>query len=66
MSKLTDKGKRDLNLVNRALNTGDPNAYKELMYLYRDPIYFMLYEKLGDQEIAKDLTVRSPTRFENL
>ena len=59
MSKLTDKGKRDLNLVNRALNTGDPKAYKELMYLYRDPIYFMLYEKLGDQEIAKDLTIEA-------
>ena len=56
---LTDKGKRDLKLINRALKTGDPSAYNELMRLYRDPIYFMLYEKLGDQELAKDLTIEA-------
>lgn len=56
---LTDKGKRDLKLINRALESGDPSAYNELMRLYRDPIYFMLYEKLGDQELAKDLTIEA-------
>ena len=59
MNKLTDKGKRDLKLIQRALKTGDPNAYNQLMKLYRDPIYFMLYEKVGDQEIAKDLTIEA-------
>ena len=29
------------------------------MRLYRDPIYFMLYEKVGDQELAKDLTIEA-------
>jgi RNA polymerase sigma-70 factor (ECF subfamily) len=56
---LTEKGKRDLLLINRALASGDPKAYNELMRLYRDPIYFMLYEKLGDQELAKDLTIEA-------
>ena len=56
---LTEKGKRDLMLVNRALSSGDPKAYNELMRLYRDPIYFMLYEKVGDQELAKDLTIEA-------
>jgi len=56
---LTEKGKRDLKLINRALDTGDPTAYNELMKLYRDPIYFMLYEKVGDQELAKDLTIEA-------
>ena len=56
---LTEKGKRDLKLINSALETGDPKAYNELMKLYRDPIYFMLYEKLGDQELAKDLTIEA-------
>ena len=56
---LSDKGERDLKLINRALETGDPKAYNELMRLYRDPIYFMLYEKLGDQDLAKDLTIES-------
>ena len=58
-NNLTDKGIRDLKLVNRALETGDPTAYNELMKLYRDPLYFMLYEKVGDQELAKDLTIES-------
>ena len=56
---LTEKGKRDLKLINRALENGDPKAYNELMKLYRDPLYFMLYEKVGDQELAKDLTIES-------
>lgn len=56
---LTEKGKRDLILINRALTSGDPKAYNELMRLYRDPIYFMLYEKVGDQELAKDLTIEA-------
>ena len=58
-SKLTDKAERDLKLINRALETGDPHAYSELMKLYRDPLYFMLYEKVNDQEVAKDLTIES-------
>ena len=56
---LTEKGKRDLKLINRALEDGDSTAYNELMKLYRDPLYFMLYEKVGDQELAKDLTIES-------
>ena len=60
MSKnLTEKGQRDLRLINRALESGDPSAYGELMKLYRDPLYFMLYEKVGNQEVAKDLTIES-------
>ena len=58
-NELTKKGKRDLKLVKDALNTGNPAAYSELLRLYRDPIYFMLYEKLNDQELAKDLTIES-------
>ena len=56
---LTEKGERDLKLIKRALNNGDSSAYRELMKLYRDPLYFMLYEKVNDQEIAKDLTIES-------
>ena len=58
-SNLTEKGKRDLKLINKALENGDPNAYSELMRLYRDPLYFMLYEKVSDQEVAKDLTIEA-------
>ena len=58
-ANLTEKGKRDLKLITRALERGDPTAYNELMKLYRDPLYFMLYEKVGDQELAKDLTIET-------
>ena len=59
MSNLTKKGQRDLILVNRALKEGDRMAYNELMKLYRDPLYFMLYEKVNNQEVAKDLTIEA-------
>lgn len=58
-SNLTDKGLRDLKLIKRALDKGDTTAYNELMKLYRDPLYFMLLEKVGDQELAKDLTIEA-------
>ena len=57
--ELSEKGKRDLLLINRALTTGDTKAYNELMRLYRDPLYFMLFEKVGNEEIAKDLTIEA-------
>ena len=58
-TNLSEKGRRDLKLITRALESGDPSAYNELMKLYRDPLYFMLYEKVGDQELAKDLTIEA-------
>jgi len=58
-SNLTAKGQRDLKIIKRALSTGDPKAYNELMKLYRDPLYYMLYEKVGDEELAKDLTIEA-------
>lgn len=56
---LTKKGQRDLKLINRALDSGDPSAYSELLKIYRDPLYFMLYEKVNNQEVAKDLTIEA-------
>tara|TARA_B100000902_G_scaffold139745_1_gene137815 strand:+ start:1470 stop:2072 length:603 start_codon:yes stop_codon:yes gene_type:complete len=58
-NKLTKKGERDLKLIKRALENGDTTAYNDLMKLYRDPIYFMLFEKVGDKELAKDLTIEA-------
>ena len=55
-SHLTDKAKIDLILVQRALENGDPRAFNELMARHRDPVYFMLNEKVnGDKELAKEL-----------
>lgn len=59
MNRLTKKGERDLELIKKALENGDPSAYKELLKLYRDPLYFMLYEKVNNEELAKDLTIEA-------
>ena len=57
--ELTKNGERDWILIQSALETGDPAAYARLMQLYRDPLYFMIYEKISDQDVAKDLTIES-------
>ena len=38
----SEKAKYDFDLVQKALKTGDQNAYAELMDRYRDSIYYML------------------------
>lgn len=58
-NNLTEKGQRDLVLIKSALETGDTKAYTALMQLYRDPIFFMLKEKINNEEIAKDLTIET-------
>ena len=56
---LTDKAKEDLKLIKLALSKGDPRAYNTLMSKYRDPIFFMLYERVNDRELAKELTIEA-------
>jgi len=58
-SNLTEKGQRDLVLIKSALETGDTKAYTKLMQIYRDPIFFMLKEKINNEEVAKDLTIET-------
>lgn len=57
--ELTEKAKEDLILIDNALSKGDPRAYNTLMSKYRDPIFFMLYEKVNDKELAKELTIEA-------
>jgi len=57
--ELTEKAKEDLKLIEKALSNGDPRAYNALMSKYRDPIFFMLYEKVNDKELAKELTIEA-------
>lgn len=56
---LTEKAKEDLVLIKSALETGDARAYNKLMFKYRDPVFFMLYEKVNDKELAKELTIEA-------
>ena len=57
-NKLSDKGKRDLILVERALN-GDQVAYASLMDMYRESIYFMMLKMVRKEEDADDLTIEA-------
>jgi RNA polymerase sigma-70 factor (ECF subfamily) len=56
---LTDKGIRDFNLVQRAIDLGDQKAYAELMKNYRDSLYFMLLKMTNNPHDAEDLTIEA-------
>ncbi|SRR5690554_1464015 len=63
---LSEKGKYDLALVNRAVE-GDQKAYAELMSRYRDAIYFMLLKMINNKTDAEDLTIEAFGKaFKNL
>lgn len=55
---LSDKGKRDLVLVEQALN-GDQLAYGDLMERYRESIYFMMLKMVRTEDDAEDLTIEA-------
>jgi DNA-directed RNA polymerase specialized sigma24 family protein len=56
---LSEKALYDYNLVRKALDTGDQNAYAELMERYRDSIYFMLLKMVNNKDDADDLTIEA-------
>jgi len=56
--KLSDKGKRDLILIERALN-GDQLAYAKLMEMYRESIYYMMLKMVRKEDDAEDLTIEA-------
>jgi len=55
---LSEKGKKDLMLVEKALNGSQP-AYAELMTKYRESIYFMMLKMVSKEEDAEDLTIEA-------
>ena len=57
-NKLSDKGKRDLALVEKALN-GDQLAYADLMEMYRESIYYMMLKMVRTEDDAEDLTIEA-------
>ncbi len=66
-TKLTSKGQRDFQLVRRALEKSDQQAYAELLKNYRDSLYFMMLKMTGDPVEADDLTMEAFGKaFQNL
>ena len=57
-NNLSDKGKRDLALVEKALN-GDQMSYGQLMEMYRESIYFMMLKMVRSDDDAEDLTIEA-------
>jgi RNA polymerase sigma factor (sigma-70 family) len=58
-SNLSEKGKYDYALVQRALNDKDQRAYAELMERYRESIFYMLLKMVNDSDDADDLTIEA-------
>jgi RNA polymerase sigma factor (sigma-70 family) len=56
---LTDKARRDYELVQLAIEQGDQKAYAELLNNYRDSLYFMLLKMTNNQTDAEDLTIEA-------
>lgn len=55
---LSEKGKKDLSVVNRAKD-GDQAAFAELLNRYRESVYFMLLKMVKDPTEAEDLTIEA-------
>ncbi len=56
---LTEKAQRDLELVHRARDKGDQQAYAELMKNYRDTVFYMLLKMTNNADDAEDLTIEA-------
>jgi RNA polymerase sigma factor (sigma-70 family) len=57
--RLTEKGRRDYVLVQRAVQEGDQKAYAELLHHYRDTLYFMMLKMTNNPSDADDLTIEA-------
>jgi RNA polymerase sigma factor (sigma-70 family) len=56
---LSEKGRYDYHLVQRALQQGEQKAFGELMERYREPVYFMLLKMVNNKDDAEDLTIEA-------
>lgn len=56
---LSEKGQRDYQLIKRAVNGSDQQAYAELLQFYRDSIYFLMLKMSGNATDAEDLTIEA-------
>lgn len=56
---LTEKAQRDCLLVRAALEDGDQSAFAELMYNYRDTLYFMMLKMTNNPQDADDMTIEA-------
>ena len=55
---LSDKAKKDLDLVKRA-KKGDQAAYTAIMSRYREPIYYLCLKMIRNESDAEDLSIEA-------
>ena len=55
----SDKAKKDYQLVLKAVQEKDQQAYAILMNRYRDSIYYMLLKMVNNKDDAEDLTIEA-------
>lgn len=53
------RAKEDFDLVRKAIDENDQNAYAKLLSRYRDSIYFMVLKMVHDHDDAEDLTIEA-------
>jgi RNA polymerase sigma factor (sigma-70 family) len=58
-SHLSEKAQKDYELVIRATQKKDQQAFAELMDKYKDSIYFMLLKMVNNNDDAEDLTLEA-------
>lgn len=58
-SNLSEKAQKDYELVLRATNNKDQQAFSDLMDKYKDPIYYMLLKMVNNNDDAEDLTLEA-------
>ncbi len=56
---LTEKGKRDYELIQRALIDNDQSAYAMLLQHYREPVYYLMLKMTGNPYDAEDCTIEA-------
>jgi RNA polymerase sigma factor (sigma-70 family) len=57
-NNLSDRGKRDLELVDQAL-AGDQKAYAKLMSIYREHVFYLILKMVSNRDDAEDLTIEA-------
>ena len=58
-NRLTTKAVYDYNLVRKAVDENDQQAFAELLQRYREPVFFMMLKMSGNRDDAEDLTIEA-------
>ena len=59
ISHLSEKAKKDYQLVIKATEEKDQQAFAQLMERYKDAIYYMLLKMVNNNDDAEDLTIEA-------